>query len=74
MEHNNKWKSVQDRIRAYLNLCDFSMRLYIAGAEIREGKKISAEKTIERILRKIHNKNQAAKIKMLKRLGKLYDF
>jgi len=46
LRHNRNWSSPQEKINAWLELCDLSLELMLAGLCLKTGNKRNAEKLL----------------------------
>ncbi|MEW5766993.1 MAG: hypothetical protein AB1797_05110 [bacterium] len=68
MRHNKHWKSEEEKIAAWLELCDFSWQLRLEGMKLEIGKADLAEETLWRELDERRYKNRLNNQKILTKL------
>lgn len=68
MKHTKHWTSEEDKIVAWLELCDFSLQLRLEGIKTEIGRKDLAEEALWRHLDEIRYKNRLNNQKVLAKL------
>lgn len=68
MRHNQNWSSPQEKINAWLELCDLSLELMLAGLCLKTGNKKDAEKLLWQQFEDKRQKQLKIKQDVLRRL------
>lgn len=60
MKHNQEWRSQEEKIGAWLQLCDLSLELKLEGIRLRLQEEVLARETLWKYLEKKREKNRLA--------------
>lgn len=70
MKHNQNWKSQEEKIGAWLELCDLSLELRLEGIRSRLQEKILAKEALWKYLEKKREKNRLINYHAMAKLAK----